>query len=144
MQVFARVPEGPAPIHAYATGDGVLLSVTGASGFGTQDAQGSARLEDLCRRLLARDPERPPVRGVAVLFPISWAARPESVKWAAAVRDDLRAVQRAMKVRCPVFAIHVEMETVPGFLEFIDRMPRDFRGSRVGLSVPPRPRSAAT
>src|SRR5262249_46202682 len=25
---------------------------------------------------------------------------------------------------------------VPGFLEFIDRMPRDFRSSRVGFSVP--------
>jgi type VI secretion system protein ImpL len=136
LQVFARAPEGPAPVHAYATAEGVLLSVTGASAFGTQDAQGSARLEDLCRQLLARDPERPTVRGIAVLFPISWAARPESVKWAAAVRDDVRAVQRAMKVRCPVFALHVEMETVPGFLEFIDRMPRDFRSSRVGFSVP--------
>jgi type VI protein secretion system component VasK len=136
LQVFARAPEGPAPIHAYATAEGVLLSVTGASAFGTQDAEGSARLEDLCRQLLGRDPERPPLHGIAVLFPISWAARPESVKWAAAVRDDVRAVQRAMKVRCPVFALHVEMETVPGFLAFIDRMPRDFRGSRVGFSVP--------
>jgi type VI secretion system protein ImpL len=136
LQVFARAPEGPAPIHAYATAEGVLLSVTGASAFGTRDAQGSDHLEDLCRQLLARDPERPPLRGIAVLFPISWSARPESVKWAAVVRDDVRAVQRAMKVRCPVFALHVEMETVPGFLEFIDRMPRDFRSSRVGFSVP--------
>jgi len=136
LQVFARAPEGPAPIHAYATAEGVLLSVTGASGFGTQDAEGSARLEDLCRQLLARDPENPPVRGVAVLFPMSWAAQPESVKWATAVRDDLRAIQRAMKVRCPVFALHVEMEIVPGFLEFIDRMPKDLRSSRVGFSVP--------
>ncbi len=136
LQMFVQAPDVPAPLHAYATPDGVLLSVTGASAFGTQDPQGSARLEDLCRQLQPREAELPAVRGIAVVFPISWAAQPDSVKWAAAIREDIRAVQRAVKVRCPVFAIFVEMETVPGSAEFIRRMPRDFLSSRVGFAVP--------
>jgi type VI secretion system protein ImpL len=136
VPLFAHAPEGPAPIHAHATGDGVLLSCTGASAFGTQDVQGAVRLEKLCRQLLALGPECPVVRGIVVLFPISWAVQPESVKWAAAVRDDLGAIRRALKIRCPVFALLVQMEDAPGFLEFIERMPRESRASRVGFSVP--------
>jgi type VI secretion system protein ImpL len=136
LQVFVRAPEVTAPIHAYATPDGVLLSVTGVSAFGTQDQQGSVRLEDLCRQLQAPEAELPAVRGIAVVFPISWAAQPESVKWAAALRDDIRAVQRAAKVRCPVHALFVEMEHVPGSQEFISRMSKDFLSGRVGFAVP--------
>jgi type VI secretion system protein ImpL len=136
LQLFVQAPDVPAPIHAYATPDGVLLSVTGASAFGTQDPEASLRLEALCRQLQPREAELPAVRGIAVLFPISWAAQPESVKWAAAIREDIRAAQRAAKVRCPVFAIFLEMETVPGTLEFLSRMPKDSLNSRVGFAVP--------
>jgi type VI protein secretion system component VasK len=136
LQLFVQAPDVPAPIHAYATPDGLLLSVTGASAFGTQDSAGSARLEALCRQLQSREAELPAVRGIAVLFPISWAAQPESVKWAAAIREDIRSAQRAAKVRCPIFAVFVEMETIPGTLEFISRMPKDFLGNRVGFAVP--------
>jgi type VI protein secretion system component VasK len=136
LQVFVQAPDVPAPIHAYGTPDGVLLSVTGASAFGTQDPGGSARLGDLCRKLQPREAELPAVRGIAVVLPISWAAQPDSVKSAAALREDIRAVQRALKVRCPVFALFVEMETVPGSPEFIARMPKDFLSNRVGFAVP--------
>ena len=136
LQLFVQAPDVPAPIHAYATPDGVLLSVTGASAFGTQDPEGSARLEALCRQLQSREAELPAVRGIAVLFPVSWAAQPESVKWAAAIRADLRAAQRAAKVRCPIFAIFVEMETVPGTRQFLSRLPKDFLNNRVGFAVP--------
>jgi hypothetical protein len=136
LQLFVQAPDIPAPIHAYATPDGVLLSVTGASAFGTQDPGGSARLEALCRQLQSREAELPAVCGIVVLSPISWAAQPESVKWAAAIREDIRAAQSASKVRCPIFAVFVEMETIPGTLEFISRMPKDFLSNRVGFAVP--------
>jgi type VI protein secretion system component VasK len=138
LQLFAQAPEGPAPIRAYATANGVLIGAAGASAFGTQDpATGGARLEDLARKLLAQRPDCPIVRGVVVVFPIAWAARADAVAWSAAVRDDLRALQRVLKIRCPVFAFFPQMETVPGFLEFLQRMARDFRDSRVGFAVPP-------
>jgi type VI secretion system protein ImpL len=137
IQLFAQAPDlAGAPIHAYATGDGVLLSASGASAFGSQDAEGALRLESLCRRLLAQNPDCPVVRGVVVVFPITWAGQPESVKWAAALRDDLRTVQRTLKVRCPVFALFTEMEATPGLTEFAARMSPALRQSRCGFAVP--------
>jgi type VI secretion system protein ImpL len=136
LQLFAQAPATPAPIHAYATPDGVLLSAGGASAFGTQDAQGTARLEALCRLIRGVRPDCPVLRGVVLLFPRTWAGQPDSVKWAAAVRDDLRTLQRVLKIRSPVFVLIPEMETAPGFPEFIRRMSSPLRQSRCGFAVP--------
>jgi type VI protein secretion system component VasK len=137
LQLFAQAPAAPsAPIHAYATADGVLLGASGASAFGMQGTEGVRRLEALCRLILARWPDCPTVRGVVVLFPISWAGQPDSIKWATYFRDDLRAIQRVLKIRCPVFAVFPEMETVPGFAEFLARMPPALRQGRCGFAVP--------
>ena len=136
LQLFAQAPETAGPIHAHATPEGVLLSASGASSYGTQDSEGIARLETLCRLLKAQSPDCPLVQGVVVLFPLSWAGQPDSVKWAAAVRDDLRTLQRVLKVRCPVFALIPEMESAPGFVEFIRRMSNALRQSRCGFAVP--------
>ena len=136
LHVFARGPDSASPIHAYAISEGVLLSASGASGFGTQEPDGPARLEYLGRLLRAQNPECPPLRGVAVVIPIRWAGQPDSVAWAAAVRDDLQSVGRSLKMRCPVFALFTEMETVPGFPEFVARMPGSLRMSRCGFAVP--------
>jgi type VI secretion system protein ImpL len=136
LHLFAEAPGGAAPMHAYATADGLLLSASGGSAFGTQEVDGANRLEALCRRLLAKNPELPIVRGVVVQFPIRWAGQPDSIKWAAAVRDDLGAIRRALKVRCPVFALFTQMETVPGFTEFVGRMAGPLRQSRCGFAVP--------
>jgi hypothetical protein len=137
LQVFARAPEGPAPIHAYAVADGVLFSVSGASAFGMRDSAGANRLEDLCGKLRALDPDRPALRGVVVLIPLGWAGQPDSVKWAASVRDDLRAIERSTLVSCPAFALFGEMEAAPGFAEFLARMTPASRQGRCGFAVPP-------
>ena len=71
LQLFAHAPDGPAPLHAFATADGVLLGATGASAFGTQDGEGIHRMEYLCRLLAAQQPDCPVVRGVVALFPSS-------------------------------------------------------------------------
>jgi type VI secretion system protein ImpL len=136
LQLFAQAPETQAPIHAYATSDGVLLCASGASAFGSQDGEGIARMETLCRLIRALRPDCPAVRGVVLLLPRSWAGQPDSVKWAASIRDDLRTIQRILKIRCPVFALFVEMETAPGFAEFIRRMSQPLRQSRCGFAVP--------
>ena len=77
---------------------------------------------------------------MVVLFPISWAGQPESVEWAAAVRDDLRTIQRILKVRCPVFAVFPEMEIDAGFPEFVGP---DVGGTcgRAAAASPSRPRT---
>jgi type VI secretion system protein ImpL len=140
LQVYVEAPEAPAPVHAYATSDAVLLSCSGASDLGTPGGRSAARMEALCRKLLALQPDCPVVRGVVVLFPIDWSSQPESVSMAAAVREDLRAVRRVLKVRCPVFAVFPEMETVPGFPEFTARLASQVApqmlDQRVGFAVP--------
>jgi type VI protein secretion system component VasK len=136
LQLFAEGPDGEAPVHAYATADGIFLSVAGASAFGVQSEEGGRSLENVCRRLLAERPDCPVVRGVVVLLPITWAGQPESVKWASSIRDDLRTIERILKVRCPVFAVFSEMETTDGFPEFVGRMSAALRQSRCGFAVP--------
>ena len=136
LRLFAEAPEGPAPIHAYATADGVLLSCGGASSLGSQDPAGVARLEALCRLLLAERPDCPIVRGVAVLFPNDWAARADAPRCAGAVRDDLQAIGRVLKVRCPTYAIFTQMEAVPGVPEFLARMSAPMLAQRAGFAIP--------
>jgi type VI secretion system protein ImpL len=136
LTLFAQAPEVPAPIHAYSTAESLLLSCSGASNLGRQDAEATPRLESLCRTLLRLDPERPVVRGVVVLLPAEWAAKAEASGWAAAVREDLRVVRTILKVRLPVFALIPQAETLAGLEEFIARIPDAMRLSRCGFALP--------
>jgi type VI secretion system protein ImpL len=140
IQVFATVPDGPSPLRAFATSDGVLLSCVGSSGFGQGDPSASARLGSVCRSLRELRPDAPPVRGVTITVPMSWIDRPEATANASAARDDLRAVRRSLGLRCPVFLLFTAMEQLPGFTEFIARMAAtgspQVLGQRVGFSVP--------
>ena len=105
-------------------------------------------MEHLCRLLLALQPDCPVVRGLAVVLPIDWCSRPESVKDAAVVRDDIQAILRVLGVQCPAFAIFSGMESVPGFPEFAARLAAQVSpqmlDQRVGFAVPGATSSAAT
>ena len=141
LHVYVEAPEGPSPVHAYATSDAVFLTCSGASDLGaTGEQRPGSRMEALCRKLRTLQPDCPVVRGVAVLFPVEWAGRQESVKMAAAVRDDLQAIRRALQVRCPVFALFPGMEAVPGFPEFAARLAAqvspEMLDQRAGFAVP--------
>jgi hypothetical protein len=140
LQVFVDAPETAAPVHAFATSDAVFLSCAGACDLGAPGDRPGARMEALCRKLLALQPDCPVVRGVVVLFPIEWASRPESVKAAATVREDLQAIRRVLKVRCPVIALFSGMEWTPGFSEFAARLAAQVSpqmlDQRAGFAVP--------
>jgi type VI secretion system protein ImpL len=143
MQVYAQAPAVPdAPIHAYATAEGVFLSLSGASAFGMGEARpGLDRLKDLCRKILIEQPDCPLIRGVAVLLPIDWASRTDSIARAALVREDLRTIRQVSTLNLPVFALFTGMEMVPGFPEFVARLVEqvspNMRDQRVGFAVPP-------
>ena len=134
--LFARAPDTAAPVHAFATAEAILITAAGASGFGTQEPDGTARMEALGRLIREWNSECPPLQSVVVVFPIRWAGQPDSVKWAAKVRDDMQALHFAVQVRCPVFAVFTEMETAPGFAEFLSRMPDLYKQGRCGFGVP--------
>jgi type VI secretion system protein ImpL len=137
MSLFTSAPTAPeAPIHAYATTDGLFLSCAGASAWGRQDAEGTTRLEDLCRKLLALNPEQPTLRGVAVLFPIEKATSGEALKRVGSVRNDLQTIWSRLNLRCPTLAVLCLHESRSGFNEFARRMPSGLRHNRCGFSVP--------
>ena len=141
LQVFASGPDHPGPVRVHAVQDGgLIVSAGGLSCFATGRADSLAGFEELCRLLLSLNTDCPIVRAVIVLFPVSWAAQPDSTKQAALLRDDLAAVRRGLQVRTPVYALFTGMETVPGFLQFMSRLstqvaPRMLE-QRVGFAVP--------
>lgn len=136
LQPFAQGPDGPSPIHAFALAEGILLSCAGASGLGGSASEGPARLEDLCHKLRAANPDAPMLGGVVLLLPADWATEAESARRAAVVRDDLQVIRHALKVRPPVFAIVPQMERVVGLREFVARLAEPMRQSRCGFAVP--------
>ena len=136
VSVLTLAPAAPAPVHAYATPEGVLLDVTGISCLATQSgAAAIPRLEAFCRVLLAQQPDCPIVRGIVIAFPAAWLEDDGSVRAAGAVRDDLRTVERVLKVVCPVSVLVPGMEAIAGFREFRDRIPPDLVDHRCGFSA---------
>ncbi len=95
------------------------------------------RLAHLCR-LIARD-RRPlcPLNGVLVLVPFAGTDHPQdATTTGAACYRDLATVRRAAPVRCPVFVLVCDFETVPGFEEFIECFSARERLQRVGQRCP--------
>ncbi len=106
LEFFARAPvDEEAPIHAYATAEGLFLSCAGATSWGRGSEEGAARLVELCRRILALNPEQPVLRGVAVLYPMEKAASAELLQGAGSLRNDLQTIRAELNVRCPTFAV---------------------------------------
>jgi IcmF-related N-terminal domain len=137
MNLFVAAPTATdAPIHAYASADGLFLSCAGASAWGRQDGEGTQRLELLCRKIVDLSPEQPTLRGIAVLFPTEKATAPETLKQIGPLRNDLQTIQSELKVRCPVIAVFCTQEAGSGFHEFAARMPASLRNNRCGFSTP--------
>ena len=112
------------------------MSCGGASSLGRQGREGTARLEHLCRLVARLAPERPPLRGVAVLLPMDGAPGPEAPAEITGLRDDLQAIRAAFKVQCPTYVVMVPQGASHGFEEFAARMPANLRQGRCGFSVP--------
>ena len=138
MNLFASAPTSlDAPVHAYASADGLFLTCAGASAWGRgEEGDGSSRLDRLCDWIAALNPETPPLRGIAVLLPIDEAASSEALKTIGPLRNDLQAVQSRLTVRCPVIAVFCLRDGRSGFGEFASRMPASLRDNRCGFSTP--------
>ncbi len=137
LQFFAQAPvDENAPIHAYATADGLFISCAGASTWGRGDEEGTARLVELCRKIRALNPEQPVLRGVAILYPMEKSASPELLQRVGALRNDLQTIRAELTVRCPTLAVFCLHESYAGFDEFAVRIPPNVRVRRCGFSVP--------
>jgi len=151
LQFFARAPTAPdAPLHAYAVSDALFVSCGGAyAGAGPVAAavpaegaperpasDGAARLEHLCRLIVAENPERPTLRGIAVLIPYEWTRGTDSLMRVSAIRDDLQTVRQVSRLCCPTLTVFCVRDGLPGFNEFTTRLPARERQMRCGFSVP--------
>jgi type VI secretion system protein ImpL len=137
LQFFAQAPvDENAPIHAYATADALFISCAGACSWGRGGAEGTDRLVELCRKVLALNPEQPVLRGVVVLYPMENAASPELLQGVAALRNDLQTIRAELSVRCPTLAVFCLRAPYAGFDEFVARIPSNVRIRRCGFSVP--------
>jgi hypothetical protein len=99
-----------------------------------------ARLQHLCR-LLARD-RHPycPINGLMVLISFAATDRNEDAdQTGALLQQDLTIIRETLQVHCPVITLVCDLETVPGFREFIDRFPSEQRQRRVGQRFPLAP-----
>jgi hypothetical protein len=100
----------------------------------------SARLRCLCR-MIVRD-RRPycPVNGVLLLVPFAGTDSDEDANQTGAICQlDLANARQALRVNCPRFALVCDLETAPGFREFIERFPGDQRQRRLGQRLPLAP-----
>jgi len=138
MNLFASAPTSPeAPVHAYASADGLFVSCGGASTWGGGEGDAAARLGRFGRWLAGLNPDTPRLRGIAVLIPLEDAAGADALKAIGPLRNDLQAIQSAARVRCPIVAVFCLRDgRGTGFAEFAARMPAALRGSRCGFATP--------
>lgn len=137
LQFFTQAPvDAAAPIHAYATADGLFLSCAGASSWGRGDGEGAARLDWLCQKLRALNLEMPVLGGLGILFPLEKAASTEVLQGVGALRNDLQSIRDVLQVRCPTIAVFCQHEPDPCFEEFTVRLPAGVRARRCGFSFP--------
>jgi hypothetical protein len=102
---------------------------------GDDVARLTGALEHLCR-LIVRD-RKPfePLNGILVLVPLGGTDTPRDAQLTAEVlQRDLAIVRRVAQLYCPLFAVLCDVESLPGFGDFLRRQGN--RASRVGQRFP--------
>gem|GEM_PF-1215487 len=137
MSLFVAAPaSSEAPVHAYASSDGLFVSCAGASSWGVEGGSGAARLGRLITWIRDLNPEKPPLRGIALLVPLEEATSADGLRAVAPLRNDLQLILSGLAVRCPVILILCVRDGRSGWAEFASRMPTGLRDSRCGFSTP--------
>ena len=78
-----------------------------------------------------------PINGVLLLIPVTATSSDLlATRIGLLCQRDLAIVRQSMPVRCPVYALVCDFETLPGFTELIQRMPDDQRRRRMGQRFP--------
>jgi hypothetical protein len=96
-----------------------------------------ARLQHVCHLLAHHRRPYCPVNGILVLLPLATTDTDEDAAQAASACElDLTVVQETLNVRCPIFAIGCDAEKMPGFRDFLHRMPVGQRDRRMGQRFP--------
>ena len=97
----------------------------------------SARLAHFCRLIFRDRQPLVPINGMLALIPLGATDTDiESQQSADLCARDIATIRRVLKVRCPMYAMLVDMEQLPGFKDFVHRRPAGERARRVGQRFP--------
>jgi len=90
-------------------------------------AEQTARLEHVCRLLRRARQPLCPINGMMTLLPFDAIQRGprDAIEIQRAAKEDIATVHRVTKLRCPVSAVVVGMETQSGFHELVRRVGPD-------------------
>jgi type VI protein secretion system component VasK len=100
----------------------------------------TARMAHFCRLLFRDRQPYCPLNGILVLVPLGATDTDIDAQQSADLLNrDLMTVRQVLKVRCPMFAMLVDMEQVPGFNDFIQRRSASERSRRIGQRFPLAP-----
>lgn len=96
-----------------------------------------ARLKHLCWLIHERRKPYCPLNGILIVVPFAATADETMANQTGLLcRQDMNAIQEVLHVRCPVFALVADMETAPGFRDFVARFPTAHRQRRLGQTFP--------
>jgi hypothetical protein len=97
----------------------------------------TARLKHLCRLIVKERRPYCPVNGIMVVVPAAATDSDEDASQTGSLcHQDLTAARAVFRVHCPIIALVGDLETVPGFSDFILRFPERERQRRVGQRFP--------
>ncbi len=100
-------------------------------------ATAKARLAHLCRLIVRDRQPHCPANGILLLVPLAGTDTSSEAQFTAqAAQEDLNMVRQEMKLDCPLVSLLVDMETVPGFADFLQRQPAKDLGNRHGNGFP--------
>lgn len=100
----------------------------------------TARLKHLCRLVSRERQPYCPLNGLMFMVNFYATDTDEDTNDTSLIcQRDLATCRKFLSMDCPVFAMVVDLEHMPGFLEFINRFPDDQRQRRVGQRFPLTP-----
>ena len=146
-----------APLHVCASRDAIYITCAASSLLGqvshevaapqssaprpendlAGQGQTTARLQYLCRLLGKQRKPYCPINGMVLLVP--WkglASNTAAAAIAERVHLDVGVVHEALRVDCPFFIMVCDLETVPGFREFLSELPAHQRTRSLGQTFP--------
>lgn len=84
----------------------------------------TARLQHLCRLIVAARQPYCPVNGILVALPLAATnSVEEASQTGVVIQHDLSTARAILQVHCPVEVVLADMETVPGFCEMLEFFP---------------------
>lgn len=96
-----------------------------------------SRLRHVCRLLVRERRPYCPINGILLLLPVTSADTDEDAQQTAQIaKKELDLLRAQLQMNAPILAMICDIDTLPGFDEFISRFPEDQRQRRVGQRFP--------